>query len=168
MAPLNSLSWQSRTPNLRQNWVTQSSCSSRMNDDNISHSKRPGTRSIIVICLENSHRLAATAAPLTYNCTSQDLKHHFFLCWVYKLHLSCYHNFPEEFTSTCDPFFYYYYYLFFNFSIYTKHSVISVCVCVCTDVWLEAVWTCWLCWHVCVLFIIAEVSSTQENSRVFL
>lgn len=99
VASLNRLSWQCRTPNLRQNWVTQSSCHNRLNDDNISHTRGPGTRNLMVICFKNSHSLAATAAPLTYNCMSPDLKHHFTLRWVYKLQLSSHYKFEEEFTS---------------------------------------------------------------------
>lgn len=99
MALLNSMSSQYRTPNLKLKWVTQSSCHNRLNDDTISHTRGPGSRNLIVICFKNSHSLAATAAPLTYNCMSWDLKHHFILCWVYKLHLSCHYKVPNEFTS---------------------------------------------------------------------
>lgn len=99
-ALLKSVCPQYRTPNTLLNWVTQSTeCHNRLNDDNFSHTRGPGTRNLIVICFKNSHSLAATGAPVTYNCMSWDLKHHFILLRVYKLHLSCSYIFPKEFTS---------------------------------------------------------------------
>lgn len=61
-APLNCPAWQNRTPNVRQNWVKQSSLPQWTK-----HTSRPGTRNLTVVSFRNSHGPGASAAPLTYN-----------------------------------------------------------------------------------------------------
>lgn len=98
-APLNCPAWQNRTPNVRQNWVKQSSLPQWTK-----HTSRPGTRNLTVVSFRNSHGPGASAAPLTYNHSCHRISNAIPFR-VFLTFLSVKQNldfFPLLFTETCS------------------------------------------------------------------